>query len=532
MSAINQQVHRLHPLDWVFLLLIPAVLLLTHLAGAPLFDVDEGAFSEATREMFERGDFLSTWLNGEPRFDKPILIYWLQALFVWLLGVHEWSFRLPSALAAVVWAAATGHFVLTRWGQQAGRLAALMVATCLGVFVIGRAATADSLLNCLLALTMFDAWRFIESQRRAPLNRMYLWIGLGILTKGPIAVLIPVAVTFLYCLSQRNVRLWWKAVWHPVGWLILVAIAAPWYVWILLEHGQDFIDGFIMKHNVGRFSSPMEGHAGSFVYYTIIVPFLLMPWLSPLFKALGNVLPDWGNKPTRFLWLWCGFVLVFFSFSGTKLPHYALYGCTPLFVLMAIHAGKIKWGVLACLPMVLWLAVLAALPALLQWASRAGKIDDGFYALQIAEIGTQNLNHMLMFGGAVCVVALVVSLLKSLPATNRLSVLALFHTLMMTWLIAPLLGGLAQQPIKNAGLWAKDQPLTIAQDGVHWPSFSVYRQAQTPHIRLFSDPKHGKMEAILTRTDRFDANQAQTILFQQAGVTIYRPKPSDQHHHE
>src|SRR2546421_12128481 len=70
------------------------------LGGAPLFDVDEGAFSEATLEMFERGDFASTYLNGEPRYDKPILVYWLQAAGVALLGPSEWAFRLPSAPCA------------------------------------------------------------------------------------------------------------------------------------------------------------------------------------------------------------------------------------------------------------------------------------------------------------------------------------------------------------------------------------------------------------------------------------------------
>ena len=56
------------------------------LGAAPLFDVDEGAFSQATLEMFQRGDFLSTYLNGQPRYDKPILVYWLQAALVLLLG--------------------------------------------------------------------------------------------------------------------------------------------------------------------------------------------------------------------------------------------------------------------------------------------------------------------------------------------------------------------------------------------------------------------------------------------------------------
>ncbi|MES6459380.1 hypothetical protein U6M36_12490, partial [Cutibacterium acnes] len=70
------------------------------LGWAPLFDVDEGAFAEATREMLQRRDWIATWLNDQPRYDKPILIYWLQALAVAVLGPSEWAFRAPSALAA------------------------------------------------------------------------------------------------------------------------------------------------------------------------------------------------------------------------------------------------------------------------------------------------------------------------------------------------------------------------------------------------------------------------------------------------
>src|ERR671939_1253971 len=80
------------------------------LGAPPLFDVDEGAFSQATLEMFERGDFLSTYLNGEPRYDKPILIYWLQAAAVALIGPSEWAFRLPSAICATLWAWLTYRF--------------------------------------------------------------------------------------------------------------------------------------------------------------------------------------------------------------------------------------------------------------------------------------------------------------------------------------------------------------------------------------------------------------------------------------
>src|SRR5690348_5374407 len=136
------------------------------LGTAPLFDVDEGAFSQATLEMFERGDFLSTYLNGEPRYDKPILVYWLQAACVALLGPSEWAFRLPSAICATLWAWLTYLFVRRHYGVPRALFAALLLATSLGVFIIGRAATADALLNMLIAASMFAAWLHLATGRR------------------------------------------------------------------------------------------------------------------------------------------------------------------------------------------------------------------------------------------------------------------------------------------------------------------------------------------------------------------------------
>ncbi len=81
------------------------------LGSAPLFDVDEGAFSEATREMMISKNYLTTYLNGSPRFDKPILIYWAQLVCVKLFGINEFAFRLPSALAGTAWATSIFLFV-------------------------------------------------------------------------------------------------------------------------------------------------------------------------------------------------------------------------------------------------------------------------------------------------------------------------------------------------------------------------------------------------------------------------------------
>ena len=110
-----------------FRLLLAVLVLFPFLAlgTAPLFDLDEGAFTASTMEMFLRGDFLSSHLLGEPRYDKPILIYWLQAASVSLLGSSEFSWRLPSALASSLWILATHGFVARVRDQRTGLAAAL-----------------------------------------------------------------------------------------------------------------------------------------------------------------------------------------------------------------------------------------------------------------------------------------------------------------------------------------------------------------------------------------------------------------------
>src|SRR5574343_177317 len=124
-----------------------ALLYLLRLGAAPLFDVDEGAFAEATRELLASGDWGHTTLNGTDRFDKPILVYWLQALSMALLGANEWGARLPSALCVLAATMAAGRFAARRWGESTGALAVLVLGSCLGLLAIGRASTADGLLN-------------------------------------------------------------------------------------------------------------------------------------------------------------------------------------------------------------------------------------------------------------------------------------------------------------------------------------------------------------------------------------------------
>ena len=485
------------------------------LGSAPLFDVDEGAFSQATLEMFQRGDFLSTYLNGAPRYDKPILVYWLQAASVALLGPSELAFRLPSALCAAAWAWMTFAFTRKVFGGQPARVAAVMLATCLGVQIIGRAATADALLNSLIAAAMFAAWLHLSTAKRAWLYATHAAIGLGLLAKGPIAVLVPLAVTFLYCLSRKKVWEWAKAVFDWRALLLLLAIATPWYAAILYKEGWAFIDGFIMRHNVGRFGGPLQGHGGSLFYYFPVLLLLTLPFTAPLVLVARRWRDVWREDRSAYLLIWFLFVFVFFSLSGTKLPHYVLYGITGLVILMAVHAGALRSAAWTLLPALLFLLVLLFLPAELGWL--AGSVKNEYYREVLAAADFSAL-HVAFFVAAIAL-AVYGMFERQLAPAAKLAAAGALSAIGMASFVVPLAGALQQGPIKEAARLAREQKLEPVLWRLNTPSFSVYRGAPT----ATREPKPG--DVVLTRRDRLQGlppGLPHQVLFSRHGIVLVR----------
>src|SRR5450830_622088 len=185
---------------------LAAIIMIWGIGHVPLTDVDEGAFAEASREMLSRGDFISPWLLDAPRFDKPALIHWLQIVSMQVFGINAFAARLPSALAGLLWL-----FVVAQWSKDiAARLGVsgnaryfgpVIAMTSIAVPAISRVATADALLNGLLAVSLYFLWRALLAEDNASLKKYgrltAIFIALGLLTKGPIAVLVPAAASFL-----------------------------------------------------------------------------------------------------------------------------------------------------------------------------------------------------------------------------------------------------------------------------------------------------------------------------------------------
>jgi 4-amino-4-deoxy-L-arabinose transferase-like glycosyltransferase len=502
--------------------LVAAVLLsfFWQLGTVPLYDLDEGAFTEATREMLSSGNYITPHKDGEPRYDKPVLIYWLQAASVKVLGLNELALRLPSAIAATAWLLALWFFVREHLDQPTATVAALVMALCLQVSLIAKAATADAVLNLFLALTFFDIYRWYLRPRRATLLRVYLWMALGFLTKGPVAIVFPLLVSLLFFLSLRSFHAWWRAALYPPGWLVFLAVAAPWFVAIYIDNGWGFFESFFLRHNLGRFGGTMHGHEGFFGYYFLILPLILLPFTGWFLRILPAIRSTWTDPLDRFLWLWFAAVFIFFSFSGTKLPHYMLYGAVPLFVLMARHRGLLKDRWMAFAPPLAFLVLLLFLPEVL---GLAGERMERPHQLALLDEGRRLLDsdyRVWVATGVASIAAL--ALWRRVRAWQALILAGFVQMLVVFGVLVPRVFGVLQQPVKEAALLARDLDLPTVVYKTSMPSFSVYRQAISPE----RDPAAGdlvflRIDKMETLAERFP-HLRQELLFQGGQVALVK----------
>ncbi len=487
------------------------------LGAYPLFDLDEGAFSQATREMIASGNYLATSLDGEPRYDKPIFSYWMQALSVHLFGPVEYAFRLPSALAAAAWVGAVFVFLRQRLDVATAGIAALLLCLSLGPFMIGRAATADAWLNLWLALTFIEIARWRDAPRTATLLRAWLWMALGFLTKGPVAVVVPAAASLICLLWDGRGRDWLRAAFDPRGWLVFAAVALPWYGMILWQEGPGFFYGFFVEHNLQRFLETREGHGGSVLYYLWALPLMLSPFAGWLLA----VLPRCWRGPQgleRLCWVWLGVVFVIFSFSGTQLPHYILYGVTPLLVVMALHREQLRNIWLAFVPALLPFVLLLLVPEFLRLG--LGLVDRA-YETALIERGLDVFGPAYRAAVALfAVAALGVTLVSRWPVWRRLLVIGGLQAAVLVTVFVPALAETQQTPVKRAAEIARDSQRPVVATGIHMPTFSVYRGQATPRRMPEAGEVAVTREHVVARIQARHDDRELDILYREGGIVL------------
>jgi 4-amino-4-deoxy-L-arabinose transferase-like glycosyltransferase len=339
--------------------LLPACAILLSSGWIGLIEPTETRYAEIAREVLAGGDWLTPTLNGIPHFHKPPLAYWISAGGMALLGTNEWGARLGVALAAafVLWCTARiGH-------QAGGALAPVFLATSLLFFVVAHQLGSDIFLAAAVAgyyAAMID-----------PRARRSVWpfvaLGLGFMAKGPVVLVLTVVPTLLAAAWARDGSTA-RALANWRGWALFAAIALPWYIVVVLK--TPGLLGYFLKHQLWeRYTTTVHQRSGPLYYFLVVVLAGALPWTWAALRAGAHAAKEAGrrNVVDALLVSWVVLPIVFFSFSGSKLPAYVL----PIFPALAVLASrwpaperKGQWLRVAAVTFAVQLALLAAVAPL------------------------------------------------------------------------------------------------------------------------------------------------------------------------
>jgi 4-amino-4-deoxy-L-arabinose transferase-like glycosyltransferase len=355
---------------YLLLLLLGGLALFSYVASSiPLLGPDEPRYSQVARQMFESGDWITPRLGANPWFEKPVLLYWLISLSFRVFGVNEFAARLPSLLASLISSYFIFQFVRRSANSRSGLVSAFLWMTSLFFVAFAQAATFDMLLTCCITAALYFFFYYVRERKLMYLFCLYICCGLGILAKGFVApILVGLPVVTYAIVSGR-----WKEILklRPLtGTLITAAIAAVWFLPVSLLHGVHFWDEFFYQHHVVRYTSSHYHTSGGFFYY---IPVLLLGTYPWSFAPLLGVPSDSNEKQElkRFSLCWLFSMLLFFSFSGSKLPGYILPAAPAFFILSGLAVEKFltngsktkRWNLLIfVLNLVLIVALLARFP--------------------------------------------------------------------------------------------------------------------------------------------------------------------------
>jgi 4-amino-4-deoxy-L-arabinose transferase-like glycosyltransferase len=357
--------------EFVVLLIASAIFLGCIISPPSLMDDVDATQSSISRTMLTTGDWVTPRLDGVKYLEKPPLKYWIIAVFFELFGLHDYIARLPLAITAVLLCWLTFRIGVWAFGTRAGFYAGLVLSTCIGLFLFTRVLIVDVQLTFAITLATWSLLRAMDKDEPRP--RMWgllFWasIGVGILLKGLIGALFPIASAFLFLASTS--QLVDRETWHRLavipGIFVLLLIAAPWhilatvrnppYLYFSLYSGPGNYHGFFwfyfFNEHILRFLDrrfPRDYNTVPRVYFWLFQLLWLFPW-SVYFPALLKLNYRGADRASRARLIalcWIGFLMVFFTLSSTQeyysMPAYPamalLLGCA----MASENAAAVRW---------------------------------------------------------------------------------------------------------------------------------------------------------------------------------------------
>jgi hypothetical protein len=382
-------------------------------------DVD-AVQAQIARNMLASGDWVTARLNGVAYLEKSPLVYWMMAASYRVLGVHDWAARLPLALVTVLLCWVTYRFGSWAFQDEAGLYAGIALATSVGLFLFTRILIPDAMLTLAITGAVWAWLRLLEPECGPALRWSVVLgacLGIGLLLKGLIAIVFPLAASLAYMVITRQVSSadTWRRLHLGVVAAVTLAIAAPWHVLATLRNppyfafslhsGPGEYHGFFwfyfINEHLLRFLNlryPRDYNTVPRVWFWLLNLVWMFPWSIYLLgsKTLSFQADSRAGRARLMVLCWMGTVMLFFTFSTTQ-EYYSMpiYPAVALLVGSALSSGN-RWvpiGTRALLAAFALIFMGLSAILLLVWRQPApGNIGDAL--TQHSDLYTLSLGHM------------------------------------------------------------------------------------------------------------------------------------------
>ena len=332
----------------ILLTILGLVFFLPYLGSVHLFDWDEINFAESSREMLVSKNFFQVQINYEPFMEKPPLFFWLQSISMSIFGVTEFAARFPNAIFGVLTMLTLFKIGRALRSEKFGFIWALIYFGSFLPNLYYKSGIIDPVFNYFIFVSIYYLIRLINVNKGKEQNRFAvlsgLFVGLAIITKGPVGLLL-LGLAFLvyWAINRFKIVGSLKSIFIFIA--TIFAVSFLWFGYELIQNGPWFIVEFV-KYQMDLFTTPVAGHSQPFYYHFVVVLIGCFP-LSiiaiPRFfnkKEQDTFDPmDIGFEKWMKILFWV--VMILFSISTTKIVHYSSMAYLPLSYLAATYLFKL-----------------------------------------------------------------------------------------------------------------------------------------------------------------------------------------------